>query len=242
MKFQVKIILLLMAFLLNGCATQGVKTLAAIDETKKILVVSSMGNDFELMHIGVTIFSNKFKTIDVSDWRLDAVIEEKVSEFVTDERFNLVSQDISSLKNNMEKLENSFWTGNIVFKGFDNKIFPYALKENCDMILFVNSMEIEDPVYFTGLMVDGYGLYKRSLFGKPSGKYYAISSVSLYDVETRKKIAGTNKTMSYFTNKYLDVKGVEPIEKSDVSEDKSLMLNLMLNGIKHQLRVLGMMK
>ncbi|MCX7554854.1 hypothetical protein OS175_13320 [Marinicella sp. S1101] len=242
MKFKLKIILLLMIVLLKGCATQGVKTLAAIDETKRVLVVSTMGDDYELMHIGFTVFSNKFNTIDVSDWQIDDVVEEKVSEFITDERFELVSHDISSLKNNMEKLENSFWSGNIVFKGFDEKIFPYALKENFDMVLFIHSVVTEDPVYFTGLNVGGFGLYKRSAFGRPSAKYYAISSVSLYDATTRKKIAGTMKTMSNFTTKYHNNRGVETIGYSDITEDKNVMFELILNGVKHQLKVLGVMK
>jgi|GEM_PF-2369681 len=241
MNLKIKVTFLLTLLFLNGCATQGVKTLAAIDETKSILVVSSMGDDYELMHIGTTIFTNKYKTIDVNDWHLDSAIEEKVSEFVVDDRFKLSSHDLSLIKNDMDKLENGEWSGNIKFKGFDEKIFPYALKENFDMVLFINTFQREDPVYYTGLQVSGYGLYKRSLFGSKSGKYYAISSVSLYDTKTREKVAGTIKSMSIFTPKYDNVKGVESIDYKAISEDKNIMLELILDGIKYQLKDLGIM-
>jgi outer membrane lipoprotein-sorting protein len=240
MNFKTKITILLIVIFLNGCAIKGVNTLAEIKEPKKILVFSSMGDDYELMHIGTTIFTNKYKTIDVSDWQIDTTIEEKVSEFNLDDRFQLVSQDLSSIKQGMNKLSNRTWSENIDFNGYEDKIFSYALKDKFDMILFVKSYETEDPVFFTGLYVDGYGIYKRSLFGSKNAKYYAISSVSLYDVETRKRVAGTMRTMTDFTIKYNDIKGVESIDYSSITEDKLIMFDLLLEGIRLQLIDLGM--
>ena len=242
MKIITKIFILVSILSLSACVTSGSKKIQAIKKDNKVLIVSSMGNDYELLHIGFTIFSNDSNTLNVEDWNIDSIVESKVANIKVIEKINFVNVNLSSLKNNMTKLSKDYWTDGVAFKGFDDEVFPFARNENYDLILFISGYSSEDPVFFTGMNLDGYGLYKRKIHGKPYAKYYAMVSTSLYDVETRKKIAGSSSSKSAFTEKYNMTKGVETIDHETISKDKDIIISLIMNSIYSQFEVLGMLK
>ena len=220
----------------------GVKKLQTIKDNSKVLIVTSLGNEFLLQHIGFTIFSNDYNNISVEEWDIDSIIENKVAKLKFIDKFDVVNEDLTEIKKDMEVLTKSFWTDGVVFKGFDDKIFPYAKNNNYDLILFINSYETEDPVFYTGLHLEGFGLYKRKVLGEITSKYYAMISSSIYDVNTRKKIAGSSRTRDAYISKYNQSKGVESISYDDITEDKDVIISLIMNSLYTQFNTLEIMK
>ena len=236
-----KVTILVIITILSGCAGMGAQKVLELEDNQKILVISSMGNEFDLLSVGTTVFSNESKSIPVNGWYVDDHIEKSISELSEKSRFDIKSQEILPLKNPPPVFMTSLWTLQIDFNGIKDHIFSFAKEKEYDLILFVNSFEDEDTIFGTNQYYSGYGLYKRTFLSSSRTVIYARVSVNLYDVNTQKKVTGTWDTISRPCSDYISYEKLSSLTDKQISDNEKKVKSLIKESIIGQLKELNIL-
>lgn len=235
-KINKVIIILFLSCLISACINKNSyrKLIKTDGRAQKILVVSSMGDDFITKFVGFTIFTNKNEKVNVKSWDLDTRIEQELANLKVNDNFSITNMDISHIKSKYPDLGYDSFFSKIKFYGLDKEIFPFAAEHDFDLVIFVQANITGDNVFLTGVPLEGYGLYKRSL--QAQSAFYAAVQISIYDVKSQKKLLHLPASAtSERTNKFKNVK-VGQIRFDDIADQKEKIVKLIIQGVKERMQ------
>jgi hypothetical protein len=169
--------LVALTFALSACSALNIKRGVSdedIAKTKRVGVVSLLGNDFQGVLVGSTVFGNNSFSTPVPDWKIDkTATEETLSLLRRNTRYESDAvgtggQSIDELKANESK-----------------KLWEAAERQKFDRLVILRpGVSSNDPFF-----KPSYGYYERSFFGSLFKCIYAAYIVDVYDVATKRPIA-----------------------------------------------------
>lgn len=160
--------------------------LAAI---KRVGVVSLLGNEMQIKHVGTTVFTNSHKYEQVEGWGLDRFAREVIQkELMNTSKFTYVelSEQLPSLRQRYfekEHAERDPLPLNLV-EEFNDDLRKIANTNSVDTLLIVVRAAVGDPFSDTNQYVFGYGLYHRSFFMYEKTGVYGIAFIVVKDVKS----------------------------------------------------------
>lgn len=166
-----------LAFVLSGCSTFNIKRGVSDDDlasTKRVGVVSVLGDKFQGVYVGTTVFTNKSFFAPVPEWGIDRTAREETLVLLKkNTRFEAAAVDLGGLSVD-EILENE---GAALWKAAEQQKFDR---------LVILSPGVSDNYRNAH---SGYGYYEKSFFGSSDKCIYAAYIVYVYDVASKKPIA-----------------------------------------------------
>jgi hypothetical protein len=165
------------ALLLSGCAALNIKRPVAEEDlkaTKRVAVVSLMGNTFHGVSIGTTAFNNESFAGSVPEWNMDGYASKAALEMLTSNpRFASSLLDRSNLSIEQARADG----GKLLWQA--------AERQGFDRVVVVRPGVSDNNPFFR----PSYGFFERSLFGNGRRCVYAAYTVDVYDVPSQKPIA-----------------------------------------------------
>ena len=173
----------LLALTLTGCATTGVEKVEKLPTGHQIVVLSVLGNDLNVQTTGTTIFTNWQRTQDVSDWNIDAKLEDFIrNELTRAGKFIAVAADTADVRKTVGAVTQNEWTSKLEVEGGMESLSDFATSAGADSVILVGSHRKQDFIFNTNQYIEGYGIYQRSgLFGSKKAVDYAIVYVWLVE-------------------------------------------------------------
>lgn len=145
--------------------------LAAID---RIGVASELTDHFHLIHIGITIFGNKYSIESVPDWKIDEHAEAVLSmELSKSDRFSVGTVSGSFLRN-VDKYDIDYAA-----------LFSAAADQGFDTIVVARPAIYDNQPFIKG----GYGFYERSTVRGKTRCAYSLFVLEVMDVASQKELA-----------------------------------------------------
>lgn len=169
--------ILIAAVALSGCVMRGPISPEYPLQHKKMAVVSELGNHFQYVTVGTTVFTNNITKADVSDWKIN---HQTASHLVS----KLQQRNIPA-----NEIESDFFTamddGSPYTIGtVKDKVITKVKSMGYQSLLLVRPTTSENFPFFR----PGYGLNTRYFFGSPKSCIYAMYILELYDLENDKSI------------------------------------------------------
>lgn len=171
------IVISLLAITISGCAALNLKRPVAeedIGKTKRIGVVSILGETFYGVSIGMTVFNNTYFSASVPEWHLDAFAASAATDLLrSNTRFESREMDRTGLSIDQVRPNDS------------KPMWEAAEKQGFDTLVILRPGVSDNHTFFK----PGFGLFERSMFGSAKRCVYAAYIVDIYDVSKRKPIA-----------------------------------------------------
>jgi hypothetical protein len=144
---------------------------------KNIAVVSELGNNFQHVTVGTTVFTNNITKSDVKDWEINHLaaghLVSKLNELGI--KATEVESDFFTPRDG-----DSLYTISQVKDEVVKKITPLGF----DSLLIIKPTRSENFPFF----LPGYGRNTRYFLGEPSSCIYAMYILELYDLSSRETI------------------------------------------------------
>lgn len=173
-----KIIILTLSLSLSACMMPGPMKKDYSLKDKKIAIVSDLGNNFQSIVVGTTVFSNEFTKTDVTDWQINALAAQHISKHL--ETKGLSGSIVES--NVFPSLEDS---SRAKIDKIALSIIPKVKTQGFDSLILVRPSSLDNEPFYK----PGFGQQKRYFFGIPKGCLYAIYMVEIYDLH-REELVG----------------------------------------------------
>lgn len=226
---MLRIVLLVFIILLNGCTTVDVSSL---EDGNRILIVSTIGDTYNVIYVGTTVFTNKSKIIDVSDWNIDNFVASELEKIISKSRFQPV---VLSDKYEAPAISIEPWTNEIDFNGNINKYKKLAKSFNADTILFLFPLEYGDPFYGTNQRIAGYGYYQKPYsFGVNAVNYSRILA-RFVDAKSLKQVAASHSSLFIKTNVEFKEDEID-FSKNDADGSKHRIEKLIKDSLNNLMR------
>lgn len=170
---------LLIAFsLLSACTMRGPIAPDYPIQQKKIAVVSELGNHFQYVTVGTTVFTNNLTKADVSEWQINHLATTHLMTRLS-QRGIQASEVASDFFTPLE--DGSPHTVSTVQ---DKVISKVKAQGGYQALLLVRPTTSENHPFFR----PGYGLHTRYFFGTPQSCIYAMYILELYDLEKNQSV------------------------------------------------------
>lgn len=165
--------------LLSGCAALGGKRPVSgedLTQTRRIGVVSLLGDEFHGLRIGTTVFQNARYSVKVPEWQVDAYATDKAIELLRQRsRFEATALDRRDLVIERLRVDGP------------QQLLAIAARQGVDRLLVIRpgTATSQERVLFT----PGYGMMERSLLNLMRRCVYAAYRIDVLDVKTGQEIA-----------------------------------------------------
>lgn len=171
------IIAFLMALALSGCGALNIKRPVAEDDlktTKRVGVIAILGDTFNGVSIGTTVFNNTYFSGTVSDWNVDASASNAALDLLRkNANFKSTLVDRAGLTTEQARADG----GKLLWQAAEQQGF--------DRLVILRPGVSDNYPFFR----PSYGFFERSFFGSSRRCVYAAYVVDVYDVASRKPIA-----------------------------------------------------
>lgn len=162
---------------IQGCAMRGPISPEYQMQNKKMAVVSELGNNFQHVIVGTTVFTNNITKANVSDWKVNHTAS---SYLVT----KLGERGIHA-----DEVESDFFTSlddgsPHTISTVEDKVISKVKAMGYQSLLIARPTTSENFPFFR----PGYGLNTRYFFGTPKSCIYAMYILELYDLEQNKTV------------------------------------------------------
>lgn len=148
-------------------------------DADRIAVVSLLGDWFQMIHIGTTIFNNEQYPQKVN-WSVD--------EYAEKEAVRLLSGNsglkVFSLLRPSRNAEDYYKYGSSTQVDYE-KLIGLSKAQGATSLVVIRRSQYDNAPFHIG----GYGFFERSAFGMTSKCAYALFIVDVFDVKTGKKMA-----------------------------------------------------
>jgi hypothetical protein len=213
-----KILCSLFLFALVGCATTSPIKSEEKSSIHTITVVSLLGNELEFTKVGFTAFNNDHFVRDSTDWNIDSDVQKTISKALQQSSPNIKIVQVPFDQSELFKIYKSpeSWGDYASITRIEPELKNKLSQTPVDAVLIIYKESGQDPVAYTSIYVQGYGVYYRSLpFVDPTLKPYALFHIALLNANTLKPI----------TSKY--VRGVSTdFGKTEISWNDQIKNNL----------------
>lgn len=165
------------ALALSACTTLNIKRPVSEDDLKSIKrlgVVSLLGDSFQGVSVGTTVFNNQSFSSPVPDWQVDAHASTTALDLLkTNTRLSTALLDRTRLSPEQAQAEG----GKLLWQAAEQQGF--------DRLVVIRPGVSDNNPFFR----PSFGLFERSLLGSGRRCVYAAFVVDVYDVASRKPIA-----------------------------------------------------
>ncbi len=208
----------LLSFFLTGC----IGTVPIKPEQKanihSVSVVSLLGDELSFTKVGFTVFNNDGFTKNVTTWKLDDTVQKAIVEGLNNSSSNIKVVSLPFDRSELFKIYKSpqNWGAYTDIGRIEHEIRRQVNDSPVDAIVLVHKVRAEDPVAFTSVFVEGYGIYYRSMpLVDPLLRPFALFEISILDGKTLKPI--TTKYVRAISSAY---------GKTQISWDDQLKNNI----------------
>ncbi len=213
-----KMFILLFAICLSGC----IGTVPIKPEQRanlhKVAVVSLLGGDLRFTKVGFTVFNNDEFIKGSTTWNLDNEVQKNIVEVLRQTSPDLQVVPVPFDRSELFKIYKSSqsWGEYQSLDRIEPELKRKMAESPVDAVILIHKIRVEDPVAFTSVYLEGYGVYYRSLpFVDPFIKPYALFRIVVLDGKSLKPIS--DKYVRGISNSY---------GKSQISWDDQLKNNL----------------
>jgi len=168
---------LLLFATLAGCSALNLKRTVAeedLGKTRRVGVVSVLGETFNGVSVGTTVFNNEYFKASVAEWGVD--------QFAADTALALLR---SNARFSAQALERTTLSAEQIRADKGKLLWDAAEKQGYDKLVIVRPGVSDNYPFF----VPGYGLMERSFFGNGKRCVYAAYVVDVYDVASHQPVA-----------------------------------------------------
>lgn len=171
------------ALLLAGCDTLAINPAIKEEHTnkvEKIAIVNLLSDTFNGIHIGTTVFNNKYYEEEIADWKIREVMNDKTKSFI-EASTSYQAQPIElSEEQRLALLE----------KGNHHRpkmqsVFELCKAQGFDTVIIYRGVRYENEPFHRS----PYGYFSRKVFKFTDKSVYSLFILDMYDVATEKNIA-----------------------------------------------------
>src|SRR3990167_1804557 len=168
---------------LAACTTAPKEPISGV---KSIGVVSALGDQFDMMSIGTTVFNNSSGSGDISDWKINDLVIDSVSAQLQG-RYDLVAVDYPRAEINSEEREKitGAWIDDTkaqISEMLSDKLKPSGGKApDAYLVIFPEHTATAFRGYQTFLDI---GMYSSSLLGDRRSYVFVSAQMALVDAST----------------------------------------------------------
>lgn len=178
---------------LTGCANTGPMNPEQKAEIHSVAVVSLLGDQLEFTKVGFTVFNNDYFVRDTSSWEMDAKIQKTIANELQKSSPNIKVIDVPFDRAELFKIYKSpdSWGEYVSLSRIEQELKNKVSQTPVDAVILVYKQRGEDPVAFTSVYLNGFGIYYRTLpLVDPLMKPYVLFSINVLDGKTLKPITG----------------------------------------------------
>lgn len=177
-----KIIATLLAIIfLTACSVmRGGISKTDLESSKKIAVVSLLGQKFHGIHVGTTVFGNTAFDASVQEWNIDGKAEQQIISHLrkTASRSAVALQHDPDLGSRLENMQ-SF------VQGYNyQELINLAKHQGADTLILVQPVRYDNAPFHK----PGYGFFERTFLGKSRRCLYSLFIMSAFSIDSGKKI------------------------------------------------------
>lgn len=190
-------LILMIAGLTPGCAIVGADKATQAPHGSKVAVVSLLGNQMSIQHLGTTAFSNEKRDMDVQSWAVDQYVEDQAYLLIeAGNKCTAVKTKADGYRQKFGSLEQNFWTGNRKYQYQSEGVQALAAESGADLVLMISPAEYGDVFFGTNQLFSGYGIYQRSFLRDRNALNFLTMTVQLIDAKSGKEIASVQQYAS----------------------------------------------
>jgi len=116
-----------MATLLVGCATVGVEEVEKLKAGTTIVPFSLLGDSMPIQYVGLTVFQNERRDLNVADWRIDRYVESAAARQIgAGAKFQAKIASTDEARNTAGKFGQGLWDSKPVVQGGPEAIIRLA--------------------------------------------------------------------------------------------------------------------
>lgn len=245
-RFQVsysltRLLPLMFLLILAGCATTGIENVKKLDSDHRIIVVSALGNDFQIKSIGTTIFNNWSINEDVSDWAIDDRVESLVKQRLNlSSKLTVIPFDASPLRPEIGQIKVDDWSGARVDTQGMKTLLTAAKAAGTDSVLLVGTNPMTDTFHMRLSTIKGYGIYQSSFLGLKDSVNFIVLRIWLIDVNTGKDIAKIYEPGSSSRNSAVWLEKDMPLDEATNLEIRKGFETMLDSAVEEALKGLSL--
>ncbi|MBZ9612285.1 hypothetical protein [Rheinheimera maricola] len=219
---------------LFGCAMSPSERMAQYQPGSKLAYISLMGDSFDLVMTGTTIFNNDAKSIDVSEWNFDQKIQDEIIRSSKDSKFTFQNlANVDKLK--LEKVLKGIQKPDTLLIDAKNQGFALLVVFIPEYQSYANDSRSGNTFSVTQ-NVKGYGLSKISNLGTEHMTYlFSSGKTIIYDLTTNKEI-GSVKTVGMRHSNVLHSTKFENLTRNHIEKEKDLLFEIATLQAKNHIR------
>ena len=180
---------LLLLLVATGCVTMGMGNVEKLGPEHRTLVVSVLGDNFQVESIGTTIFQVWRKTEDVSNWGVDDRVEARIQKELTRSgRVAVIPFDTQQLRSTVGNVDTNDLTGGRKITEGMKALTRLGRSAGADSILLVSTSPSVD-FFRKKYTIEGYGIYQSSSLGLRAAVTYVCLQIWLIDTDSGDDIA-----------------------------------------------------
>lgn len=181
----------LLVLSLVGCVSTGPIKPEQKENLKNVAVVSILGDKLEFTKVGFTVFNNDHFVRDTNNWSLDNQVQSVIEKQLLQTSPNIKIASVAFDRSQLFKVYKSpdDWGDYTSLDRIEPELKSKLTQTPVDAVFLVHKLRSEDPIAFTSIYIEGYGIYYRTLpFVDPLMKPYALFGVTVLDGKTLKPI------------------------------------------------------
>lgn len=222
--------------LLAGCSSAP----PTLPPATTVSVVSLLGNNLKVQQVGITVFGNSSRSVDVSSWNVDTHVEEAATAALNAAGRKATRAPAGSAAD-IGKWSYTNFTSSYTFAGGAAGLRKVALAANADYLVLVTEMpsNFSDPFFRTNQSITGFGVYQRRGGG---GIAYADFGVLLVDGKSGEVIDRRRafESKARPDELWLDLENQQP-QVSTLGQVPSDFFGVVDAAVKRGLGYLGML-
>ncbi|PCJ45876.1 MAG: hypothetical protein COA99_03815 [Moraxellaceae bacterium] len=177
------LIILFLIFSITGCAALGARRSVSntdMSKIKNIGVVSLLGDKFNGVYVGTTIFGNESYVKDVSSWNIDDFTENKIVDTLN-KSGHYVAKKLSLNTVSADSMYSNKDRHNLDYE----KLLHQTKQKDVDTLVIVKRINYQNAPFHRS----PYGFYEKTAFGSSSRCVYSLFVVEVYDTESGRDLA-----------------------------------------------------
>ena len=227
--------IILIALLLQGCATQPLPKVP-VSENAKIGVMFLTDQKPKHVHVGTTMFNN-FENKDVSDWDLKPSTYRYIEEILN-------KHSVVLIEPSQELINNRF---DFISTGWDSFYFNDDLKKELNAVILDKNIDFLitfEPYSYavernSTVSANGYGLFTRCLVGSCKASVLSNFAMRVYATNPPIFIGGTIASIEKIPVEITIPSDMENVSTDDIDKAKSLLMQSLHNNIINALHKLN---
>lgn len=173
--------IVLACLVLTACSgMRGALTKKDLESSKNVAVASLLGENFNGIHIGTTVFNNVVYEAPVPGWNIDGYAEELVIN-----KLNKAGLRTASALEHDDGLYERLKQNWSFVSGFDySEFIELAKSQGADTLILVQPIRYDNQPFHE----PGYGFYERSFLSMSRSCVYSLFVVTAFSTDTGRRL------------------------------------------------------